>query len=821
MDEIIRVAFSPDGRAARTSSIWQYDRGRKLQITGLELPASYEVQFSNCPHATAKRVVVYDTDTVEIPEEFTQMGEPVYAYIYIVGDTYGITERLAIVPVKKRGMGSDEEPDPQEVDTIDTLINALNGAVAQTAQDVADTTAAKEAAEAAAEAAENYSNIARQHAEDASASKDAAQIAQTGAETAKADAETAAASANASATDAILLKNQAELAAQNAEESARISTEAVQTNIQLKNQAQLAERNASQYASTAEAAKTDAEAARDTAVAAAVHSPKIEDGTWHVWDQQSNDYVDTDVEAQGQKGDPGDDYVLTEEDKDKIAELAADKVDLSDYAKKTDTVLETTLSRGRKAESVVGKGSFAFGNNVEASGSYSHAEGTAVASGSYSHAEGTLSVASGSTAHAEGNRTVASGTCSHAEGSKTIANAAYSHVEGKYNIEDSIQSWSTWTPNTEYAIGDKVKMLVVNSNNETSFNGYICKIANNDADFVAANWAKTNSMNYAYIIGNGTTNDARSNAYALDWDGNGKYAGDVYVHSNSDSSGGDKLATEDYVDDVVSHIHGMTIHICTAQEYDAQTGIPTIANPDATTFYLVPGGDAPNLYIEWIYTNNAWEQFGSASIDLSNYVQDVQVNGTSVVTDGVANVPVAANGKVGVTRPNTDRGLQMVGNSIGIISSSIGTYRKGTSVYFPVTIGHQHESTFYGLAKAAGSDEKDSTLPVGQYTESAKSAISTMLNGPVTVSGTTPSITALSGIQYVCGEVATLDITLPASGCVDVVFESGSTPTVLTVTPPTGVTVKWANGFDPTALEANTTYEINIKDGLGVAASWT
>lgn len=94
-------------------------------------------------------------------------------------------------------------------------------------------------------------------------------------------------------------------------------------------------------------------------------------------------------------------------------------------------------------------------------------------------------------------------------------------------------------------------------------------------------------------------------------------------------------------------------------------------------------------------------------------------------------------------------------------------------------------------------------------------------NPVVQVSGTTPTITALPGIRYVCGEVATLDITLPASGIVDVVFESGSTATVLTITPPTGQTLKWANGFDPAALEANTTYEINIADGLGVAASWT
>ena len=79
--------------------------------------------------------------------------------------------------------------------------------------------------------------------------------------------------------------------------------------------------------------------------------------------------------------------------------------------------------------------------------------------------------------------------------------------------------------------------------------------------------------------------------------------------------------------------------------------------------------------------------------------------------------------------------------------------------------------------------------------------------------------------SILCGEVSTLDIVLPASGIVDVVFESGSTPTVLTITPPTGMTVEWANGFDPTALEADTLYELNIKmvgtKCLGVAGAWS
>lgn len=92
----------------------------------------------------------------------------------------------------------------------------------------------------------------------------------------------------------------------------------------------------------------------------------------------------------------------------------------------------------------------------------------------------------------------------------------------------------------------------------------------------------------------------------------------------------------------------------------------------------------------------------------------------------------------------------------------------------------------------------------------------------VSVSGSTPSITGKAGIRYVCGECSTLSITPPASGIIDVRFTSGTSPTVLTVTPPTGMTMKWANGFDPDSLDANTVYEINILDGeFGVVGAWT
>lgn len=84
-----------------------------------------------------------------------------------------------------------------------------------------------------------------------------------------------------------------------------------------------------------------------------------------------------------------------------------------------------------------------------------------------------------------------------------------------------------------------------------------------------------------------------------------------------------------------------------------------------------------------------------------------------------------------------------------------------------------------------------------------------------TVTGATPSITGVSNTRYVCGTVASISITPPETGIIDVLFTSGTTPAVLTAT---GVTFPaW---FDSTSLEASVTYEICIADGMGVVAKW-
>lgn len=213
-------------------------------------------------------------------------------------------------------------------------------------------------------------------------------------------------------------------------------------------------------------------------------------------------------------------------------------------------------------------------------------------------------------------------------------------------------------------------------------------------------------------------------------------------------------------------------------------------------------------------------------------VSDVKVNGQSVVSDGVADIPVANATRLGVVKAerndiNNTYGIALYSDSSPLLIVSKARdeqIKMGTQLSKPIVPYSQHISAFYGLAKAAGADMNDiASTTVGVYPEAQKSAISQMLSAPETVSGSTPSITAKAGVAYEFGECSTLDVTTPTTGVVDFVFKSGSTPTVLTVAPAGGQSsdMEWPDWFDPTSLEANATYEISVRNGtLGMVMVW-
>ena len=220
---------------------------------------------------------------------------------------------------------------------------------------------------------------------------------------------------------------------------------------------------------------------------------------------------------------------------------------------------------------------------------------------------------------------------------------------------------------------------------------------------------------------------------------------------------------------------GIKMHICSSSEYSSESRIPIINNPDEKTIYLVPASYQPsnNIFTEWVYVNNTWEIFGSVAVDLSDYLTDVQINGTSVVSDGVAGIPLAAIGSPGVVMPNAFYGTYMFNtNTIGTWSADISKCKEGTQDHQPVTPSVEHVATFYGLAKAAGHDEKNSTLTVGTYTDEAKTAIQTMLDVP-SVSDVQSLQTAMQGkadaqtVNTLSGTVSGLQTTKADKSYVD------------------------------------------------------
>lgn len=110
-------------------------------------------------------------------------------------------------------------------------------------------------------------------------------------------------------------------------------------------------------------------------------------------------------------------------------------------------------------------------------------------------------------------------------------------------------------------------------------------------------------------------------------------------------------------------------------------------------------------------------------------VQDVQINGASVLSSGVANVPKASTSDLGAVLIDTSYGIGVT--SVGklyIYETSAGDIKAGTARNAAVNPSRQHNAVFYGLAKAAGdTTQSASSNAIGNYTDSAKSDIQTML----------------------------------------------------------------------------------------------
>ena len=82
----------------------------------------------------------------------------------------------------------------------------------------------------------------------------------------------------------------------------------------------------------------------------------------------------------------------------------------------------------------------------------------------------------------------------------------------------------------------------------------------------------------------------------------------------------------------------------------------------------------------------------------------MQVNGTSVLSSGVANIPIASSSNVGAVKVGATMRIDSSG-TINFRAVGASEVKAGTTYERALSPERQHASVFYGLAKAAGADE--------------------------------------------------------------------------------------------------------------------
>lgn len=258
--------------------------------------------------------------------------------------------------------------------------------------------------------------------------------------------------------------------------------------------------------------------------------------------------------------------------------------------------------------SASGRYSHAEGYDTSAGGNGSHAEGTETrASGNFSHAEGNGSIASGTSSHAQGVNTEASATASHAEGSSTVASGTYSHAQGSNTQASGMYSHA----GGEYSLAGVRASTVIGRFNKALIGSPDTASTTNDL----------------FVVGNGASGAARSNAFRVRADGS------VYGLSAFNSTGADYAEFFEWIDGNISNedrvglfvtLEGEKIRKATSQD-DYIVGIVSV-NPSVI-------GDSYQDDWNGKYITDVWGRIQTEEEHVPDQFVTVNVEKTREVVD--------------------------------------------------------------------------------------------------------------------------------------------------------------------------------------------
>ena len=328
----------------------------------------------------------------------------------------------------------------------------------------------------------------------------------------------------------------------------------------------------------------------------------------------------------------------------------------------------------RKSNSTKGNYSVAEGIDTTASGYTSHAEGYdseaegrqshAEGSGTWayevaSHAEGLGTVAKGQGAHAEGQGTEAEGNLSHAEGFGTKAIGFTSHAQGQY---------CRATGEASFASGQGT---VAQGFAQTAIGRY--NVAQGNAD----SWQNSD---YAFIIGRGSSDNMRSNAFAVTYSGNVSMVGDLQNMSGTTLLSSAGKAVSAGTADTATTANGLSssavlstsnlpkgtsdyvlIGNGTSSSPSWKSKVPIGAIPTGTSSTTVAKGDHGHSgYVPTSRTINGHSLTGNITLDASD-IDGVAAKGNAISDlNSITNSGIYAFTTSASNRPNSSYSAGMV-----------------------------------------------------------------------------------------------------------------------------------------------------------------
>lgn len=162
MGRVVTAAFSPGCRFTQAQgSLWQYDYGTVLHLTGLELPAAVEIHFATVERGgeseTRIGITADGITEVKIPDALLELAKTqdysLYAFVYLDDGKSGQTEYKILMTVRARPKPGEEHSDTEKDHPLADAVQAVNAAADRAETAAGNAAESKAAAEDAAEQA--------------------------------------------------------------------------------------------------------------------------------------------------------------------------------------------------------------------------------------------------------------------------------------------------------------------------------------------------------------------------------------------------------------------------------------------------------------------------------------------------------------------------------------------------------------------------------------------------------------------------------------------------------------------------------------------